>query len=280
MKSFDSIMPIDCLCIVDDILIAGGYQFTEASRSGGVYLYDIYSMQIKNEFETTGILDCKKNEEMVFFAGCEEFGAICLKNSAIDKICTPAINTYVCVNSSSVFVCDIMGHIRQFEGYGLVNSRDTIIGEEPIWVVEAYGDSIACGSEDGMLRFIDTRSWSVHQEIKRKSGVTSIYHTENYTYVGSYDEHIEIVDRRKYDIIERKYVGGGVWRICYFDGKYFVACMYEGLKVYGDDFSLLKHYATESIAYGLALSHDMVAFASFYDKKIHKIEFEDIKSID
>ncbi|KAH9411901.1 hypothetical protein HK407_02g03460 [Ordospora pajunii] len=277
MKSFDSVMPIDCLCITSDVLVAGGYLFTEECRSGGVYLYDLESMHIRNVFGTTGVLDCKVNGEMVFFAGCEEFGTVCLSNSVVDRICTPAINTYVCVDANSVFLCDVLGHVRQFEGYGLVSSGDFAIGEEPIWVVEAYGDGIACGSEDGMLRFVDTRSWTVHQQMKRKSGVTSIYHAGNYAYVGSYDEHIEIVDRRKYDVIRRIYVGGGVWRICYSDGMHFVACMHEGLKVYGDDFSLLKHYATESIAYGLALSHDVIAFTSFYDKKIHKIELEGMR---
>ncbi|ADM11786.1 uncharacterized protein Eint_070220 [Encephalitozoon intestinalis ATCC 50506] len=278
MEEFEAQIPIDCLCCTSSALIAGGYLFHEETRSGKIYFYDLESMEIQDEFETSGTLDIKINAQTLYSANSRDVSAINIGSKSIIKTDTRDINTYLEINGDEVFVSDIGGRVSVYDK-DITVRKVVKLGEAPIWVLKGRCKELMCGSEDGELRFVDMRTWSEHHRMKRASGVISIYEHLEYLYVGSYDEHIEIVDKRMYEVVRKVKVGGGVWRIFEKDKTFFLSCMYEGLKVCDGDLNIVKEFPTNSIAYGLASSDKELFFTSFYDKKICKLRFQDLKDI-
>ncbi|AFN83272.1 hypothetical protein EROM_070210 [Encephalitozoon romaleae SJ-2008] len=271
MEAFEADIPIDCLCCTSSALVAGGYLFNEGVRSGKIYFYSLESMNIEDEFTTSGTLDIKVSEQTLYSANSSDISAIHLGSRSTIKMETAHINTYVEVYGSNVFVFDVGGRVNVYSKE-MTSAKVIKAGDAPIWALKASDKELICGSEDGMLRFVDTRTFSEHHTMKRTSGITSMYEYLEYLYVGSYDECIEIIDKRKYEIIKKVRVGGGIWRICKEGEMFYLSCMYEGLKVCDCDLNVMEKFPTNSIAYGLTVKDSKVFFTSFYDKKIYKFE--------
>lgn len=279
MEVFETDVPMDCLCCTSSALVAGGYLFNEGVRSGKICFYSLESMGIEGEFTTSGTLDIKINEQTLYSANSSDVSAIHLGSESTTKIATAHINTYVEVYGNGVFVSDVGGRINVYDRE-MTSAKVIKAGNAPIWVLKASDKELTCGSEDGILRFMDIRTFSEHHRVKRTSGITSIYECLEYLYVGSYDECIEIIDKRKYEIIKKVRVGGGIWRICKEGEMFYLSCMYEGLKICDRDLNVIEKFPTNSIAYGLTVKDSKVFFTSFYDKKIYKLERHGLGNIE
>lgn len=265
---FESEMPIGCLACTSSFLIAGGYSFDCGLRTGKVYLYGKDDMKIRRELPTSGTLDIKVSNDVFYLANSEDIACVSLRNGNSIERGTTGFNTYISLGNDQVFVSDIGGNVKIYDGE--LNAVETVkAADDPVWVSEIYGKELVSGCEAGSLSFIDTRIGRKHQMMKRECGITSIYMGDGYLYVGSYDEHVEMIDMRNYGIVKRTRIGGGVWKIASRDARFYLSCMYEGMKMCDSNLDVLERYDTESIVYGLALSGDKLFFTSFYDKKIY-----------
>ncbi|KAG5858605.1 hypothetical protein KMI_13g18970 [Encephalitozoon hellem] len=271
MEEFEAEIPIDCLCCTSSSLVAGGYLFNEGVRSGKIYFYGLEGMNIESELATSGTLDIKINEQTLYSANSSDVSAVHLASGSVVRMDTAYVNTCVEICDSNVFASDVEGGVGVYDN-GMRFLKAIKVSEAPIWVLKASGKELICGSEDGMLRFIDTRTFSERHRMKRASGITSMYECPEYLYVGSYDECIEIIDKRKYEAVRKVVIGGGVWRICREGGAFYLSCMYEGLKICDDELNVVERFPTNSIAYGLTVKDSKVFFTSFYDRKIYKLE--------
>lgn len=275
MRTFETEMPIDCLVSSSQGLAAGGYSLADGKRTGKIYFYG-EDMRIKGEVETSGTLDMKVGNEVLYAANSRDVCMVALCDGGTATVQTDCINTYVSLADGSVVVSGLDGVVRVFDES--LRSMDSIrIGDSPVWVSEVFGGELVSGSEDGSMCFVDVRSGRRHGEMQRGSGITSLHMENDCLYVGSYDEHIEVVDRRNLCVIRKVHVGGGVWRILRIGERFYVACVYEGMKVLNASLDVVEEHKTESIVYALAAARfrmeetDAVLFASFYDRKVHMV---------
>jgi diphthine methyl ester acylhydrolase len=273
MRICDTKVPIDSLASSNEFLIAGGYQIEEGVRSGKVSFYG-RGDSINHELETSGTLDVEVSSGCVYLANSEDVGVVELQSKTHIQRTTESINTYVSAGSDFIAISSLDGSIYLY-GKELELMEKMTVSVNPVWVTEVYEGQIVSGCEGGSLSFSDARTGRIHRVLQRGCGVTSIHAMNEYLYVGSYDECIEVIDRRTHKVVSRACIGGGVWRILSIGGCFYVACMYEGLKVFSEDFKILRRYYTASIVYAVAVHGCELAFASFYDQKLYITDISD-----
>lgn len=268
MEAVETEMPVDCLVCVSSSVVAGGYLFEDGTRTGKTYVYSQEDMSVREEFQTSGTLDIKARGDVLYLANGSDVSSVGLDSNSVCRVDTADVNTYISLGDNRVFVSDVGGSVCVYDGE--LRVVDSIrVSDSAVWVSEICDKELVSGSEDGGVWFIDTRTMKRYHEMRRESGITSLYRDGDYLLVGSYDEHVEVVDSRCVGVVSRTRVGGGVWRIARRGERFYMACMYEGLKVCDRSLGVLENHLAGSLVYGMSLGEDRLFFASFYDKKIH-----------
>lgn len=267
MKDIETRFPVDALVYTPHGLAAGSYHYCEGERLGDVAFYN----EDEETLDTKGTFDIDYRDGILAAANTESVTFYNIDTKETTTHCTAYMNTYIThgdeMNTGVFIASTFAGNVDLYNDMRL---SDTIrVSEDTVWVSEMYGSLLVSGCEDGKLVFTDYNAKSNISTMRRESGVTSLYRMGDLLLVGSYDENIEVVDIRKYEVVKRVRVGGGIWRIEQMNDKLYASCMYEGVKVLDKDFETVKVIPTGSIAYGLAVNQDEVAFSSFYDRKIH-----------
>lgn len=123
--------------------------------------------------------------------------------------------------------------------------------------------------------------------LSRNGGVTSfLSFSENFLFVGSYDENLSIYDKRNFKIcLDEINLKGGIWRIKQSPNDcntLLIACMYQNFSIVdcSKSLTLIDEYNEhESICYGCDWSYKMhnnvqfFATCSFYDKRLAVCRF-------
>jgi len=164
---------------------------------------------------------------------------------------------------------------------------------------------IYTGADDCLFKGYDTRigtSMSTFVNKQHDAGVCTVQvnpHNENILATGSYDNYLNIWDKRKMTRpLIHYYTDGGVWKVKWHpkpEKKNYIAaaCMYNGFHIYdinlesaGDDAitEICTYDKHQSIAYGIdwclynnnKCPNQIVGTCSFYDHLFHIWEMEQI----
>jgi len=260
---------VDCILESDRGIILCSYSCEDGVRKGKIEHIDVVTMNVIEEISTSGTLDAFYHSGILYAANSQDITAY-KDFKPLNKIETNALNTFVS-HGDNVYVSNILGEISIFD-FDLCLITKIHVSKEPIWIVRQYKNYLFFGDESGVCyRYDLDRKEHIVIGDKRK-GIIEIFFNENTLLVGSYDNNLEIYDIDSLKLLETKKNVGSLWRIRKYLGFFICACIYDGLKIFDKNFSLLYSYKTDSLCYGLCLKSNFVFFSSFYEKKIFWFE--------
>ncbi|KAF7683673.1 Diphthine methyltransferase [Astathelohania contejeani] len=244
-------------------LVYGCYHHENNIREG------IICFNIEKEIfiKTSGTFNIIHHNNLLYAANVSDI-TIYNNNNNIHSISTQQMNTSIDIAHGIISVSQSNGFLCIYDE-NLNKIHESNLSNDILWTTRMMDRVILVGGEDEHLYMIDSKSNTKIKEINRSGVVTSMLYEDYLLYVGSYDEHVNIYDIRNYKLLKRIKIGGGVWKITKLGDGFILACMYEGVKVYDKDWKMIKNYKTESIAYGLSVHGNQIAFSSFYDKIMH-----------
>ncbi|KAM0680667.1 Diphthine methyltransferase [Conglomerata obtusa] len=177
------------------------------------------------------------------------------------------MNMSLDINDDTLFVSQEDGNVTQYT-LDLIPVNIIKICDHILWICKSYKKYIFAGCDCGKFIIYDILSKSVIKEFIRGSGITSIYVKDNLLYVGGYDEFVFIYEINTFEEIQRKYIGGGIWRILNYEEQFIIACMYEGYKILDCELNIIKHNKTPGITYAIDYNEKIFVHSSFYEKEI------------
>ncbi|WUR03132.1 WD40 repeat domain-containing protein [Vairimorpha necatrix] len=263
VKSFPTSSCVGVILIHQDKIFTGSYDYSSSSRFGNIQLYSSDMSLIRTQ-ETSGILDLKIHSSFLYAATSNSLLKFNLSLDLLKEVSTPHMNTFIYINisSSRLYICTSNGSITVYSP-DLVFLYSLQVSNDILWTCTLYNSLLLCGGECSTLFFIKDKE--VIKKMKFEQGICSLLVERDIVMVGSYDEHVYkiFIDR----IIEKKKIGGGIWRIIKKNEKFYMSCMYEGIKILGE-----KNYSKGELVYGIDVNEEYIIYSSFYNKVIYKIK--------
>lgn len=266
MLSLKTKYPADTVEYSNGRVVCGTYNYDNGKRHGTLDLYDTDLVLLK-QIETDAILDTKWNNSLICTASSDGIQVFDADLNLLSKVSTGLCLSIDCqaqltassMMDGSVEIYDDLKHLQTIKPH-----------YSEVWTCH-LGSLLYSGSDQGKLSCFDLTS---NREICKHdfdAGVCSTIEKENYLYVGSYTDRIDVFDRRNWKVIHSIDVGGGVWRMKFNENKLAVAAMYAGLMVY-ENHNLVHHFTDhESMVYGVTwMPDDSLVSCSFYDCSIRK----------
>lgn len=266
MRSFQVGCPVDSL-ILDSVLITGSYSYGAEARRGAVSLIDTAMGDVLCSRETSGTFNIQKHGNIVFSANADDIAMMSLDGLDVLRCYkTDSMNTDLAVSANSLSTTTTCGSVRVFDL--LLNPLDEHkVSREVLWSVSCHDGVLYAGGDDKRVYEWDFRCATHRCIVTRKDVVTMVVVRDNLLYLGSYDKGIAVYDRRNHQMLCTKDVGGA-WRMGVDGEAIFVACIYDGVKVFDREWNLVERFRTDSIVYAVDMRGGVLAFSSFYDQKL------------
>jgi WD40 repeat protein len=266
MRSFQVGYPVDSL-ILDSTVIAGSYSCDGEARVGAISVLDTVTGDVLFSRETSGTFNIQKYGNAIFSANASNVAMMSVDGLDVLKDYeTNSMNTDLAVAINSLSAATTCGSVRVFDL--LLNIIDEHkVSQEMLWSISCYGNVLYTGGDDKQVYEWDLRSKTHRCVVKKSDVVTMVKIWDNLLYVGSYDKGIEVYDTRNYQQLCKRDLGGA-WRMGVDGEAIFVACIHDGVKVFDREWNLVESFRTESIVYAVDMHEGVLAFSSFYERKI------------
>ncbi len=261
----DVMYPVDSIIDCDDYIAICSYNYIDGKRNGLVQLINKNTKEITAEFPTSGTF-CGAYKDGKIYTADSNHISMFTKNKMIKKLPSTEINTYIELDDN-ILVTDIKGYLN-FYDYDLNFIKNLKISDDPLWVCKTIKGKVYIGCENGYAYVYDLKNHTIKNFGEKRYGILYFLEDKGRLYVTSYDDNIVVYEIETLKEISTIKKIGSVWNLIKKNEKFYCACMYDGLKIYDNNWSLLDHYPTNSICYGLCLDENYVYWSSFYDRCI------------
>lgn len=274
-KSKDYGSPIDCIVETDNAMVLCSYEHSNGDREGKLQFVDKDTMEVKFEVPTSGTLHALYQDGRVYCADSRAIVAL-QDRRVIARLETESLSTYVS-GGDHIYVANTSGEIRVLDADLRLVERINV-SSEPVWVAKQFRSYLYLGDESGCCyRF--SRDSGTHAQIgKKRLGILDIFFDNESILISSYDNNLEIYCLNTLELRETKKQTGSLWKIEKVGNVFVCACTYEGMKVFDEDFNLLRTYRTSSICYGLCIASGRVFWSSFYDNTVFWASLDELLS--
>ena len=276
---------VDVIIRFNQNIIFGCYYYDAVldDRMGKIIVFDPETNNIIKEIITTGTLSLYTDNKFIYAANSNNIEIFDQNFNSIFKIITNAINTYMDIYENILIISNIHG---EFQFLNLINkSMNTIqVSKDPIWIIKIKDDIIYYGTEGGIFGSYSITNNTSTTICNTRLGIIDILIIDNYIYVSSYDNNIQIYNINENNIILFKTIPnvGQLWKIIYYtyqEKQYFIcADIHEGLKIFDINFQLLSFFPTKSLFYGLCIYNNYLYYSSFYENMVIKQLFNNCNS--
>lgn len=270
---------ISTLLFHKDRIYAGGYEYDNV-RHGNIEVYD-KDLCLLMAADTQGTLDIKIFDTFIYVSTSTSIIKYNLNLEKLFEYKTGYMNTFMVIYESFIYVCTAKGTIDVYTlSLNLLYSIK--VSNDILWTCAVQNNTIYCGGECGTLFCIKNKQ--IVYKIKFTQGITCITIYTDCLLVGSYDEHIYKI--KQDNIVNKYFIGGGIWRVKQYKDLFFISCMYEGIKIINKKFDKILYQTTNNtvsmpediskLVYALDTNENSVIYATFYEKKISRWLIDDL----
>ncbi|KAL6122864.1 hypothetical protein NUSPORA_00125 [Nucleospora cyclopteri] len=265
--------PIDTIVEFNNKIVAGSYNYDSEmqQRSGFLYIIDPIKNIVTDKIPTSGTLSLFSTKYKLYAANVKEIQIYDCNCKLISQYATKPLNTYVFVNNY-IYVTNVDGELLIFD-LKLQLLKTVKISKESIWIVKEIGCFIYIGTETGFLYKLNVNNIKNKDECEdklvqigeKREGIIEIFDQNKSILISSYDDHTEVISKENSNKIKT----GSLWKILHYNGYFYCAAMYEGLKIFDNDLNMIKTIKTDSICYGILIENNYIYFSSFYENRIY-----------
>ncbi|EOB14488.1 hypothetical protein NBO_27g0045 [Nosema bombycis CQ1] len=267
---------VDTIISLGDHVYLGSYDLLDNEKSGTIHKikYSAFfergnNLVYQKSVRTTGTFDLNNFGTLIVAANSKDLTLFDEDLNEIKKIRTKTFNTKISIKDNLIVVSNGLGNINIYDKE-LDLIKNLKLSEDILWIVEAHDKFVYCGGEDCNLYVLNIDDLSIKYQIKFNEGITSLCFENDHFLVGSYDQNIYKINYNG-QIFNKKYIGGGVWRIEKMGADYVVSCMYEGCKILDNQLDVIKTYQSEPLIYSLAVINGKIFFNSFYERVLYVV---------
>ncbi|KAM0681536.1 hypothetical protein GINT2_000049 [Glugoides intestinalis] len=266
-RSINLEFPIDFILETKEGIVACGYKHVSTGRTGALYLLSKDKLEIIRMVRTSGTLQAFYKNDKIYTANVSDITVFSEKLDIISIKQIPTFSTCIFVASDEVYVGDTNGNIYIFDDNLNIKSMLKLT-KEPIWVIKCFENILYLGDESGVYIKYDLEEHIIKQQGKRKEGIIDIFLYNKILWISSYDENLIGYDEKTFE--ELKYIDktGTLWRSFEKNEKIISSCIYDGVKIFDNEFNLIHHIETESICYAICSTTDKLIWAPFYSNSI------------
>lgn len=265
----------DCVVPYDSGFVVATYNLNvNTQEKSGKLLYFQDDLMTSNIEFDSGLLDLKIVQNNIISC-CSNGNIHCISpDQNISKInITKSCCSYLAKGLDGKMFCSSLdGFVHSFDLSSQNKITSIQLNPYEIWFIELVENTLFVPVSIGKLMLRDIRNDSTICNLTlHDSEISSIFVDGDFVYCGSFDGSVSQTDLRNLQCVNKREIGGGVWRMIKKGEEFISGNMEEGFKL--SDTQVRSVIKTDSLAYGLCeIQSGSFIGCSFYDSKLLKFQ--------